>query len=64
MTDLSDDLISGVVNIAAFMGKPVRQTYYLLEKKLIPGFKLGNRWNARKSTLLKRIVDLEEQTDA
>ena len=43
MAGLSDDLIGGVANIVAFMGKSVRQTYYLLEKKLIPGFKLGNR---------------------
>ena len=63
MIQLSDDLLSGVAAIAAFRGESKRRTYYLLERKLIPGFKVGNRWNARKSTLMRQIVDLEEQTD-
>ena len=60
-TPLNEDLLTGVAAIAEFRGESVRRTYYLLEKKLIPGFKMGNLWNARKSTLLKQIVEKEGQ---
>jgi hypothetical protein len=48
---LADDLLSGVPAIAEFTGRPSRRVYYLAEKKLIPLFKVGDRWCGRKSTL-------------
>ena len=57
--DLADDLLSGVPAIAAFTGWPERRVYYLAEKKLIPLFKLGDRWCGRKSTL-RRHLDCPE----
>ena len=56
---LSADLLDGADEIAAFTGWPRRRVFYLLEKKLIPGFKVGNRWTARKSRLKRYIEELE-----
>jgi hypothetical protein len=36
----------------------------LLERQLLPGFKVGNKWCARKSTLTNFIAQLEQDTDA
>jgi hypothetical protein len=57
--DLADDLLSGVPAIAEFTGWPERRVYYLAEKKLIPLFKIGDRWHGRKSTL-RRYLDCPE----
>lgn len=57
--ELADDLLSSVKAIAEFRGEPVRRTYHLLETGQIPGFKLGGRWNSRKSTQLAHIEKLE-----
>jgi hypothetical protein len=51
MEKLADDLLDGVEAIAAFTGLPPRRVYYLAENQLLPLFKLGNGWAARKSTL-------------
>jgi hypothetical protein len=59
MDDLANDLLEGVPAIAAFSGWSTRRTYYLAENKLIPAFKLGEKWAARKSTLRKHIEGLE-----
>lgn len=48
---LSDDLLKGVKQIANHTGDGERRTYYLLEHGLIPGFKIGAIWHARKSSL-------------
>jgi hypothetical protein len=45
--DLADDLLSGFPAIAEFTGWPERRVYYLAEKKLIPLFKIGDRWHGR-----------------
>jgi hypothetical protein len=63
-SDLSEDLLDGADEIAVFTGWPVRRVFYLLEKKLIPGFKVGNRWTARKSRLRQHIQDLEGGSSA
>lgn len=49
---LSGDLITGVDQIAAFIGDTERRTHYLLSKGQIPGaFRRGNRWFALKSEI-------------
>ena len=60
--DLADDLLSGVPAIAEFTGWPERRVYYLAEKKLIPLFKIGDRWCGRKSTL-RRQLDYPESSN-
>ena len=57
--NLSNDLMEGASVIAEFYGTKKRRVYYLLERGQIPAFKVGNRWCARKSTLLKYIAALE-----
>ena len=57
--ELSEDHLSGVKAIAEYRGESVRRTYHLLETGQIPGFKLGGRWNSRKSTQLAHIEKLE-----
>jgi hypothetical protein len=58
--DLADDLLNGAGEIGAFLKKTPRQTYYLLENRLIPAFKFGDKnWQARKSTLKRHVESLE-----
>jgi hypothetical protein len=57
--ELATDLLDGMPAIARFGGWPVRRGYYLAENKLIPVFKLGDKWCARKSTLKAHIERLE-----
>jgi len=57
---LADDVLSGVAAISEFTGDPVRRTYHLLETGQLPAFKLGGRWIARKSSILKHFEKLEE----
>ena len=55
---LSEDLLDGAERIGAYGGWSPRRTFYLLEKGLIPAFKIGNRWTARKSRLRQHIEAL------
>jgi hypothetical protein len=58
--DLANDLLDGIPAIAAFLGLSVRMTYDLAEQRRLPLFKLGGKkWQGRKSTLLRRIENLE-----
>jgi hypothetical protein len=60
MTDgLAEDLLDGMPAIAKFYGCTERRGYYLAENKLIPAFKVGEKWCARKSTLKAHIEKLE-----
>ncbi len=59
-TPLCDDLLTGARAIGRHIGEDSRRTYYLLEHGLIPGFKLGSLWYARKSSLRRRFEELEE----
>ena len=59
--DLADDLLEGATEIGAFLGWPRRRVFYAAERKLIPIFRIGNRLSARKSSLRKRIEDLEQK---
>ncbi len=64
MNDLNDDLLKGVSAIAEFQGEKVRRVYYMLEKGLLPGFKRGSIWYARKSTILADIERREQEAMA
>ena len=57
--DLATDLLDGVPAIAAFAGWSRRRTYYLVENDLVPAFKIGKKWAARRSTLRRHIAKLE-----
>jgi hypothetical protein len=57
--NLSEDLLDGTEQIARFTGWPRRRVFYLLERKLIPGFKVGTRWTARESRLRRYFEELE-----
>jgi hypothetical protein len=59
--DLANDLLEGADEIAAFMGWNRRRVFYAAERKLIPIFRVGNRLSARKSSLRRRIEDLEQR---
>jgi hypothetical protein len=51
-----DDLLWGVVPIAAYIKRPVRQTYHLIQTKQIPTQKVGAIHTARKSKLRARLL--------
>lgn len=57
--ELKDDKLTGAKAIAKFIGEDERRTFYLLEHKQLPAFKLGGRWATRKSTLMKHYEKLE-----
>ena len=57
--ELRDDLLDGAEAISKFYGWKLRRTYYLLERGLIPSFKIGKKWCARRSTSTAHIEKLE-----
>src|ERR1700740_3178642 len=63
---LADDIVWGCTNIAAFLGKTERHTFYLLEQGLLYGaFKLGERqWGLSKSQARKGIEGAIEKLAA
>jgi len=50
-SNLAGDLLKGVSEIAEYIGESKRRTYYLCEQAIIPAFKIGSIWHARKSVL-------------
>jgi hypothetical protein len=58
---LATDLLEGVSAIAAFIGKDERRTRYLIQRGLLPAFRQGRRWNARKSKLVAFYDELERK---
>ena len=48
---LPGDLLWTVAAIAEYIGRTTRQTYHLLERRLVPATKVGNQWTARRSEL-------------
>lgn len=48
---LAEDVLDGVKEIAAFIGKSERATFHLVAAGQIPVFRLGKRIHARKSEL-------------
>lgn len=57
--EMSDDLLVGIKPIANWLKLPPRKVFYMAEKKHLPLFKIGKQWAGRKSTILKRIEELE-----
>ena len=58
---LAADLIYGAKVIGAYVGADPRQANYMLETGKLPGFKLGNKWVARKSAILEHFKKLEAE---
>ena len=58
--NLSDDLLQGADEIAAFIGCNRRRAFYLAERGLVPIIRIGKRLTARKSTIRRYIADLEK----
>lgn len=48
---LADDLLNGAEEIAAFVGKDVRQVFYQLQRGYLPGTKVGRLWVGSKARL-------------
>jgi hypothetical protein len=63
-TEYGDDVLRGAPAISKYRNEPERRTNYLLEKRIIPAYKIGDRWEMRKSTHRKFIADLEEEAIA
>jgi hypothetical protein len=55
-----DDLLWSVDQIAAFIKRKPRQTYYLIHTKQIPAKKIGAAWVACRSKLRARLLGEEE----
>jgi hypothetical protein len=49
--DIATDRLRGGVEIAEFLGLPIRRAFYLLETGQIPGGKEGRIWIASKRAL-------------
>jgi len=47
----ADDLLYGAASIAAFLGIPLRKTFYLLEQRRIPAGRLGREYVASRTAL-------------
>jgi hypothetical protein len=56
---LSEDLMIGAEAIATWLGVPARKIFYMGETGQLPLFKIGGKVAARKSTIMRRIADLE-----
>jgi hypothetical protein len=57
-TSIADDLLRGVKPISAFLGESERRVFYLLERGLIPGGKIGASWVASKTALREHFAKL------
>ena len=60
--DSNGDLLTGAEEIAKFLNVNPRRAFHLLEKGLIPGFRLGKRWCARRSRLTRFFEEQEQHT--
>jgi hypothetical protein len=60
---LAGDLMIGVKAIAEWLGIAPRKVFYMAETGQLPGlFKIGSKWAGRKSTIQRRITELETQS--
>jgi len=62
--DLAGDMLDGAEAIARFTGIPVTRVFYLCERGLIPVFKIGSRWCARKSELRSALTSRKTEAGA
>ena len=49
--ELREDKLRGVREIAGHIGESERRTVYMLERKQIPGFKIGRIWHSTRTAL-------------
>jgi hypothetical protein len=49
--NLADDILRGCPAIAAYIGLPERQTFYILQRNLLPAWKEGKFWVSTRSRL-------------
>jgi hypothetical protein len=61
---LADDLLFGAQAIADELGIDTRKTFYLLERHLIPGRKVGGTWTAMRSQLRRHFEDVDAASAA
>ena len=53
------DLVWGAADIARMLGLTERQAFHVLEKRLLPAKKIGGRWVASRSALLRHFSSEE-----
>ena len=58
---LASDLMVGVAEIGQFIGKSPRQVDYMVRNDMLPVFKVGNVWHARRSTMIAHFTRLEAE---
>ncbi len=56
---IAEDMLKGADAIADFIGITSRRVYYLADRNELPVFRMGKTLCARRSTLLRHIVALE-----
>jgi hypothetical protein len=52
---IAEDLVIGAKSIGAEVGRTERQAYHMLENGILPGFKLGSQWAAKRSKIKAHI---------
>jgi hypothetical protein len=55
---IENDLVWGVTAIAALIGQTKRQTYYQLERGLLPGGRQGEKWVASRRALQEHFAKI------
>ena len=55
------DFLDGADAIAEFLGTTRRRAFYILQRRMIPAVKIGDRWTARKSKLIEHFDRLEAE---
>ena len=53
------DIVVGVPNIAPLVKRSERATYEMLERGILPGFKLNGKWQLRPRRLVQTYEELE-----
>ena len=56
--ELREDKLRGVREIAGHIGESERRTVYMLERKQIPGFKIGRIWYSTRTALRECFTGL------
>jgi hypothetical protein len=57
--ELAGDLVVGAEEIGRAIGRPTREIYHLHATRRLPTFSWGSKLAARKSTLIRYVLDLE-----
>jgi hypothetical protein len=62
--DLASDILRGCPAIAEYIGLPERQTFYILQRKLLPAWKEGKFWVSTKSRLKRHYNESGNTTQS